>query len=140
MALGRRASPLRLTGLQLSPASPAKPPPARRPEPPPGNTSPGQEGRKEGRGGGTAEASQQAGTFSKRDERDRNFSPPSQAAELTLSRPPGLSEPPLLPGSASPMHSRQDHSPERGGGCGLPLLQLLTHLALSWESSRYVRT
>lgn len=67
---------------------------------------------------------------------------------MTLSRAPALSEPPLLPGSASPVHGRQDHSPGRGlrssaytgGGCGLPLIQLLTHLALSWESSRYVRT
>lgn len=58
--------------------------------------------------------SQEAGTFSKRDERDPNFSPPSQAAEMTLSRAPALSEPPLLPGSASPVHGRQDHSPGRG--------------------------
>lgn len=85
MAAGRRASPLQLTGLQAQPRFSASPPPARRPEPLPGDSSLSR------KGGGTAEPSQGAGSFSTRGG-DANFPPPTPSADtgaaLTLRRPP----------------------------------------------------
>lgn len=106
-AAGRRASPLQLTGLQAQPRFFASPPPARRPEPLPGDSSLSR------KGGGTAEPSQGAGSFSTRGG-DANFPPPTPSADtgaaLTLRRPPG-GRPPTAAAAAAP---------KGGGSSGLP--------------------
>lgn len=116
VAAGRRASPLQLTGLQAQPRFSASPPPARRPEPLPGDSSLSR------KGGGTAEPSQGAGSFFTRGG-DANFPPPTPSADtgaaLTLRRPPE-GRPPTAAAAA----------PKEGGISGLP-----TSLALRGELS-----
>lgn len=117
VATGRRASPLQLAGLQPQPRFPRQPsvrtPSGPLPGAPPLDSL---AVRHRPRGGGTAEPTQEAGTFFTRDG-DPNFSPPSPAAErgavLTLGCPRGCPSPPRRPpclAAASPAHRSRRHS------------------------------